>query len=167
LQQRLRRYSPKLAVVFFCAIAALIAEDPTSYLGPSVLRVGEKLACRCGGCRNTVGSCPMLHCEYSDPMRHRIAQMQGQNMSDSAIIASIVREEGVVALASPPAVGWGLFTWVMPAIALVLGFFVYSWWVKRNKQEPAPLTENDQAMIERFRAQIDREFGDEEKERVK
>ncbi len=166
MRQLLRRYSPKLkfAVVFFFAIACLIAQDATSFVNPNVARVGEKLACRCGGCRNSVASCPMMRCEYSDPMRRRIAQMQGQGMSDSAIIASIVKEEGVAALTSPPAVGWGLFTWVMPAIALLLGFFVYSRWVKRNKQQPAPLSEGDRAMIERFRAQIDREFGDEEKE---
>jgi cytochrome c-type biogenesis protein CcmH/NrfF len=166
LPRRTQRYSPKLAVAFFLALAALIAkdviaQDPTTYLTQNVLRVGEKLACRCGGCRNTVGNCPMLHCEFADPMRRRIAQMQTQGMPDSAVLAAIVKQEGVVALASPPGTGFGLFTWVMPGIALILGFFVYSRWVKRNRQKPVPVTEADRALIEKYRTQIDRDFEDE------
>jgi cytochrome c-type biogenesis protein CcmH len=162
LPPRLQRYSPKLAFVFLFTIAALVAQDPTNFLTPGVLRVGEKLACRCGGCRNTIGNCPMLHCESADPMRRRIAQMQSRGMKDDAVIAAIVRQEGVVALASPPATGFGLFTWVMPGIALVVGFFIYSGWVRRNRQKTTAISEADQAMIERYRAQIDREFGEED-----
>lgn len=152
----------KLAVIFFCTIAAVVAQDPTSFMTPGVLRVGEKLACQCGGCRNSVGTCPMLHCSYSDPMRRRISEMLTQGMSESSVLQSIVKQDGVVALVAPPAVGWGLFTWIMPAIALLLGFFVYTRWVRRNRQQPVPLTDTDKAMIEKYRAQIDREFPDEE-----
>ena len=153
-----RRYSPKLAGAFFLAVVALVAQDPTSYITPGVLRVGEKLACRCGGCRNTVGTCPMLHCDSADPMRRRIARMQEQGMSDDAIIGSIVREQGIVALASPPATGFGLLTWIMPGIALLIGFFIYSSFVRRNRKLPPALTSEDQALMERYRAQIDREL---------
>jgi cytochrome c-type biogenesis protein CcmH/NrfF len=158
LPRRLRRFSPKLAVVFCLCLAALFAQDPAAEFSPSVLKVGSKLACRCSGCRNTIGDCPMLHCESASPMRQRIARMQGQGMNDDAIVAAIVKQEGVVALASPPATGFGLFTWVMPGIALVLGFFVYQRWVRRNQKAPAPLTTEDQAMIDRYRTQIDREL---------
>jgi cytochrome c-type biogenesis protein CcmH/NrfF len=144
------------------AIAPLYAQDPTANLTPGVVRVGSHLACRCGTCRNTIATCPMLHCESSGPMRARIKQMQEQGTSDDAIIKTIVQEQGVVALAAPPAEGWGLFTWVMPGIALLLGFFVYSWWVRRNRQQQLdpPLTEVDRAVLDRFRDQIDSEFDD-------
>jgi cytochrome c-type biogenesis protein CcmH/NrfF len=160
LPRRMRRYSPKLAVAFLFAIAALIAQDPATYMNSNVLRVGEKLACRCGTCRNTVATCPMLHCESSDPMRQRIARMQSQGMGDQAIIKRIVQEQGVVALASPPATGFGLFTWVMPGIALVIGFLIYSSFVRRNRKQPAPMTAADEEMIERFRPQMDNELDD-------
>lgn len=160
MPRRLPRYSPKLAVAFFLALAALVAQDPTEYLTPNVLRVGEKLACRCGGCRNTVGNCPMLHCESADPMRRRIAKLQSQGMPDDAVVASIVKQEGIVALASPPGTGFGLFTWVMPGIALLIGFFFYSRWVRRNRQQPVPVTAADQAIMDRYRAQMDRELED-------
>jgi len=150
-----------LLVAFLIPIAALVAQDPTSYLTPDVTRVGDKLACRCGGCRNTVGNCPMLHCDSADPMRRRIHSMQAKGMDDKAIISTIVREEGIVALAAPPAEGLGpIITWVMPGIALLIGFWVYSLYVKRNRKTPEPLTPVDRAVIDRFHAQIERELGE-------
>jgi cytochrome c-type biogenesis protein CcmH len=149
----------KLAVAFFTVIAAVIAQDPTSYLTPSVMRVGEKLACRCGGCRNTVGNCPMLRCDSADPMRRRIFQMQSSGMGDKQIIDNIVRQEGIVALASPPGQGLGpVVTWVMPGVALAVGVWIWSWYVRRNRRQPQPLTPVDAAVLERFRTQIDREL---------
>lgn len=150
----------RLLAAFFLAIACLLAQDPTASLTPGVARVGAHLACRCGTCRNTIATCPMLHCESSGPMRTRIKTMQEQGKSDDAIIKTIVQEQGVVALASPPAEGWGLFTWVMPGVALLLGFLVYSWWVRHNRQQQAepPLTEVDRAVLDRFRDQIEPEF---------
>lgn len=156
---RLRRSNLKLVVAFFVALAAVVAQDPTSYLTADVLRVGDKLACRCGGCRNTVGNCPMLHCGSADPMRRKIYGMQKQGMDDSKIVNAIVREEGIVALASPPADGFGgIITWIMPGVALLIGFFIYSRYVRRNHQEPEPISAGDQAMIDRYRAQMDREL---------
>ena len=151
--------SNKLLALFFLAFAVLIAQDPTSYLTPDVMRVGDRLACRCGGCRNTVGNCPMLHCHSADPMRHRIHDMQAHGMGDDEIVNTIVREQGVVALSSPPASGLGgIVTWTMPGMALLIGFFVYTAYVRRNRQEPKELTAADHEAIERFRTQIDREL---------
>lgn len=161
MQLRLRRYSLKLALIFFVALAALVAQDPTSYLTPDVLRVGDKLACRCGGCRNTVGNCPMLRCSSADPMRRRIYDMKSGGMSDNAIIQAIVREQGVVALSSPPAENFGgIITWITPPIVLLIGFFIYSSFVRRHRKAPEPLSPADQALLDRFRSQIDREFED-------
>jgi cytochrome c-type biogenesis protein CcmH/NrfF len=158
----LQRSSLKLALLFFATFAILIAQDPTSYLTPGVTRVGMRLACRCEGCRNTVGDCPMLHCGSSDPKRHRIFDMQQKGMSDDAIVNQIVAEEGIVALASPPTQGlWPIISWVGPGLALLLGFFVYSRWVRRNQQTPAPLSTVDEATLERHRQQIERELEDE------
>jgi cytochrome c-type biogenesis protein CcmH/NrfF len=156
---RLRRLNLKLAAAFFLALAALVAQDPTSYLTKDVTRVGDRLACRCGTCRNTVGNCPMLRCDSAYPMRRRIFGMKQAGMSDDAIVNTIVREEGVVALSSPPAgsIG-GLITWTMPAVALLAGFLIYSFYVRRNRKPPEPLSSFDRAVIDRFQDQIDREL---------
>jgi len=149
----------KLLFAFLLCLSALIAQDPTSYLTPEVTRVGDRLACRCGGCRNTVGNCPMLHCHSADPKRQRIHEMKQAGMSDDAIVNTFVREEGVVALSSPPSssIG-GLITWVMPGVALLIGFFIYVRYVRGHQQAPAPLSPADLAAMERFRAQIDRDL---------
>ncbi len=101
----------------------------------------------------------MLRCSSADPLRRRIYQMKMTGMSDQDVVNTIVREEGAVALAEPPTQTFGgIITWVMPGVALILGFFVYSTYVKRNRKTPEPLTEVDRAALERFRTQIDREL---------
>jgi cytochrome c-type biogenesis protein CcmH/NrfF len=156
---RLRQFSLKLVFSFFAVLAALVAQDPTSYVTPDVLRVGDRLACRCGTCRNTVGTCPMLHCSSASPLRQRIHEMKARGSSDDSIVSTIVREEGVVALATPPTGSFGgILAWIMPGIALLMGFLVYSRYVRRNQQSPAPLSATDRENIDRFRAQIDREL---------
>lgn len=152
----LRRSSLKLAAVFFIGLATIFSQGITNYLTPGVARVGAKLACRCSGCKNTVGDCPMLRCDYTDPLRHRIFDMQAKGMSDSAIVATIVREQGVAALSGQQPLG--LLVWLMPGIALAIGFLIYSRYVRRNRKQPEPLTAGDQAIIDRFQTQIDREL---------
>lgn len=158
---RLRQCSLKLLAAFFISLSVLVAQNPTKYMTPGVMRVGEKLACRCGTCRSTIASCPMLRCESSAPGRKRIYEMQQRGMSDDAIVSAFVKEGGVAALAAPPAEGFeGILTWVMPPIALALGFLIYSWFVRKHRAAAAPLTPQDEAMIERYRTQMERELGE-------
>jgi cytochrome c-type biogenesis protein CcmH/NrfF len=163
----LKQFNLKFFLAFFTVLAALVVQgvaqspgsDATSYLTSDVIRVGGKLACRCGGCRNTVGDCPMLRCSSADPLRHRIHSLKQKGLSDSAIVNEIVREQGIVALASPPGEGLGpIVTWVMPGVALVIGFLIYSAFVRRNRKPSEPLTETDRSLIERYQGQIDREL---------
>jgi len=155
------RFNTKLFFAFFLVIAAVVAQDPTSYLTPDVARVGDRLACRCGGCRNTVGNCPMLHCESADPLRHRIHDMKARGSSDNDIVNTIVREQGIVALSSPPSTGLGgIVSWVMPGIVLLIGFFIYWSFVRRNRQDPPALSAADHELIGRYQEQIDQELED-------
>jgi cytochrome c-type biogenesis protein CcmH/NrfF len=91
--------------------------------------------------------------------------MQKAGLNDDAIVNTFVREEGVVALSSPPSGSLGgLITWVMPGVALLIGFFIYVRYVRGNQQQPAPLSPADLAAMERFRAQIDRDLDEEQTE---
>ena len=44
----------------------------------------------------------MIRCHFADPMRRRVHDMQKAGMTDDEIVRDIVREEGIVALSSPP-----------------------------------------------------------------
>jgi len=158
--RHIRTWNKTLAVAFLLSLSFLVAQDPTSFMTADVARAGTRLACRCEGCRNTVGDCPMLHCHFADPMRRRIHDMQKAGMSDDEIVRDIVREEGVVALSSPPTSGWGLFTWVMPFFAIGIGLWVYTLWVRRNRQPAAEAHPVDSAVLDRFRDQIEAETED-------
>ena len=158
---RLQRSNLKLIAAFFIALASLLAQDITNYLTPDVARVGMRLACRCGGCKNTIGDCPMLHCGSADPKRRRIFEMKQRGVSDDEIVNTFVREEGVLALSGP--LHHELFVWLMPGIALLIGFFIYTAYLRRNRKAPAPLTPVDQALIDRFRPQIDSDLDESKK----
>lgn len=157
-----KHFSIKLVLAFAGSLAILCAQDaPESFLTPDVIRIGSRLACRCGTCRNTVGDCAMLHCGYCSPRRQRIYDLKKQGQSDDQIVNMFVQEDGIVTLASPPTQGWGpIVTWVGPGLALLLGFGIYSWWVRRNQKAPETLKPEEQAVLDRFQSQIDRELDD-------
>ena len=158
-----RLFSIKLVFAVAGSLTAVYAQSaaPETFLTPDVARVGARLACRCGTCRNTVGDCAMLHCVYCSPRRERIYEMKQQGQSDDQIVQTFVREDGIVTLAQPPTQGLGpIVTWAGPGLALLLGFGIYSWYVRRNQKDPAKLMPAEQAVLDRFQAQIDRELDD-------
>src|ERR1700722_8635700 len=104
-----RQFSIKIVLALAGSLTGLYAQAtaPESFLTPDVARVGSRLACRCGTCRNTVGDCAMIHCSYCSPKRERIYDMKQQGLSDDAIVNTFVKEDGIVTLASPPTQGLG------------------------------------------------------------
>ncbi len=146
----------KSLALFLLLAAATWAQDPMQYVTADVARVGDRLACRCKGCKFTVGDCNMPRCGFAEPMRKRIHDMQAQGSTDDAIVGTIVREQGVEALSAPPtdSIG-GLVTWAMPGLMLLAGFFVYLRFVRRKQQVAAPLTATDHALIDRYRHHMD------------
>ena len=103
----------------------------------------------------------MLHCDSADPLRRRIYQMKQQGRSDDEIVNAIVREQGVVALSSPPSTNFGgLISWIGPGVALLVGFVIWSMYVRRNREQPKALSTDDEELIVRYRDQIDRELED-------
>ena len=57
--------------------AICLAQSASELQTPEIRRVGDKLACLCGACKNTVATCQMLHCHYAYPARQKIARMLG------------------------------------------------------------------------------------------
>lgn len=151
-------------VLLFLLLAGVVLPQTSSiqYVTPEIRRVGDKLACKCGSCNNTVGTCNMLQCHYSEPAREKIAGMQTAGKSDQAIVDSFVQEQGLSALASPPATGFHLLGWIMPFIALGLGLLLVVVWIKRFRRPPVAVVEvpGRAAANDRYRERIEREMAD-------
>lgn len=147
--------------IFLLAAVAglLIGQDGASLITPSVRRVGNRLACLCGTCKNTVADCPMIECGYSKPARLKIAQMQAAGKTDDEIVAAFVKENGIQALASPPTTGFSLLAWVVPFVAIGIGLVVIAWFVKRlgAHRAAAQLPELDPETLRRYQEQIEKD----------
>jgi cytochrome c-type biogenesis protein CcmH/NrfF len=119
-----------------------IAQNPMDFISPEIRRVGMKLACLCGSCRNSVGDCSMIACGYAFPAKQKIKQLQMMGASDQNIIGRFVKEQGKKALVEPETSGFGLLGWLMPGFAITLGLIAIAVYVKRfRKPMPAPVVE--------------------------
>lgn len=123
----------------------MLAQNASLMVNPNVRRVGMKLACLCGACKNSVGDCPMMGCHYSLPGREKIAQMQAAGASDENIVSKFIEQEGLKALVVPPTSGFSLAVWVMPGVMILLGLYAIYIYIQRfRKPAPAiPLTVPD------------------------
>jgi cytochrome c-type biogenesis protein CcmH/NrfF len=117
--------------------ALCLSQTASDMVTPEIRRVGDRLACLCGSCKNTVATCQMLGCHYSSPAREKIAEMLKAGKPDEAIIDDFVKREGIRALAVPPAEGFNILAWVMPGAVMFAGFSVIIWWIRRNRKPPA------------------------------
>lgn len=140
-------------------MAACLAQEGSQLVTPDIRRVGQKLACLCGSCKNTVGNCPMLECHYAKPAREKIARMQAASKGDGEIVNAIVKEQGLQALSAPPAEGFSLLAWVLPFAALALGLYGLLLFMKRIRRGAAvqAAPEIDPAVLERYREAVEKE----------
>jgi cytochrome c-type biogenesis protein CcmH/NrfF len=135
-----------------------LAQSSSDLLTPAIRRVGDKLACLCGACKNTVATCQMLGCHYSSPARERIAKLQAEGMADGAIIDDFVKREGKRALATPPTEGFFLLGWIMPFAAIALGLMVIYFFIKRYQKPATTAVAVDQGALSRYHDQIEKDL---------
>lgn len=135
-----------------------LSQSPVELLTPGVRRVGDKLACKCGTCNNTVGNCPMLQCHYANPARQRIQKAQTEGQSDEVIVAAFVKDNGLSALSAPPTEGFSLVGWLMPFAALAAGVGLVWLYITRFRKPataaPAPPAD------EQYRRRIEQELSE-------
>ncbi|HYP05909.1 MAG TPA: cytochrome c-type biogenesis protein CcmH [Bryobacteraceae bacterium] len=149
----------RLLVTFLLA-GICLPQTATRLVTPEIRRVGDKLACKCGACNNTVATCQMLECHYSLPARERIATMQKAGTSDDAIVDTFVKEGGLAALAAPPREGFNLLAWVMPFVAISLGLMFIFVWFKRFAGRRAAEVRATPEIDPRYQQRMDRELED-------
>ena len=149
-----------VALLAACAAPLCLGQDGDFQLvTPPIARVGKRLACLCGVCKNTVADCGMLACEYCSPTRAKIAKLQAAGKSDDEIVASVVKERGKQALSSPPTSGFSLLAWCMPFVALAFGLVVISMFIRRFLVKPAAASpEIDPALLDAYHDRIEKDL---------
>lgn len=139
-------------------IVAALCMAQESMVPPAVRRVGERLSCLCGVCKNTVGTCDMMGCHYTAPKREQIASMQAKGESDDAIVAAIVKEQGNQALSEPPQQGFNAMALLMPFVMIAIGLSAIYWFIQRNRRQPATVDALHPEVLDRFHAAAEKEF---------
>jgi cytochrome c-type biogenesis protein CcmH/NrfF len=124
-------------------------------------QIGHQLMCICG-CNEILLECNHVGCPDSDGMRAELMAALSRGDSDSLVEQAFVQKYGPTVLAAPTTSGFDRTAWIMPGIALVLGFglviFVVRAW--RNHPEPAiadGIRPAGGAELEQFREQARKE----------
>ena len=138
-------------------------------------RVSNRLLCQCG-CSYMVLSCNHLDCSSATYIRKTIRTSLAAGKTEDAIVAGFVEQYGAKILPEPPRQGFSWMAWLMPFAALLLGGGAVSYVLWRWKKGPSAeeLVENPSeqgtepaspevspALVEKYRAQIDRDLENE------
>jgi len=99
--------------------------------------VGHQLICMCG-CGQVLLECNHVGCPLSDGMRNDLMAAISRGDSDSLVEQSFVQKYGPTVLAAPTTAGFDRAAWIMPVVALVLGFGLVIWVVRAWKNRPEP-----------------------------
>lgn len=152
--------------------SAAVPNTPTSEA--AFRRVSDRLLCQCG-CSYMVLSCNHLDCSSATFIRRTIQTQLAAGKSEDAIVAGFVEQYGPRILPEPPRKGFSLSAWVMPFVVLVLGGILVSYILWRMKfrfssgeaediekpttgETPPKEVSVSSAVVEKYRAQIDREL---------
>ena len=133
------------------ALAGLCLAQTSDMVPPEVRRVGDKLACLCKSCKNTVATCQMLGCHYTAPARARISELAKNGVSDDAIVQEFVKKNGKEALALPPPDGFHLLAYLMPPFAAFAGIGFIGWFIRRHRKPVDQGPVLSEADVEKYR----------------
>jgi cytochrome c-type biogenesis protein CcmH len=109
------------------------AGDPASRF----TEIGHQLMCVCG-CNQILLECNHVGCPDSDGMRNELMAAVERGDSDSLVQQAFVQKYGPTVLAAPTTTGFDRTAWILPAVALFLGFGLVVFVVRAWKNRPAP-----------------------------
>jgi len=137
LRARLGRRGSKAAqVALLCAAIFLFtgAGDPASRFN----ELGHQLMCICS-CGQVLLECNHVGCPDSDAMRNELSAAIARGDNDSLILQSFVQKYGPTVLAAPTTKGFDRTAWIMPFVALALGFGLVVLVVRAWRSRPEPV----------------------------
>jgi cytochrome c-type biogenesis protein CcmH len=103
-------------------------------------KLGHRMMCQCG-CNQVLLECNHVGCTVSEQMRKELsaALVKSPDDSDDLVLQGFVQKYGPVVLAAPTATGFNRVAWIVPYLALVLGFGVVALLVKKWAARRQPL----------------------------
>jgi cytochrome c-type biogenesis protein CcmH len=121
-------------LLLIAAIFAFVgAGDPATRFN----EIGHQMMCICG-CNQILLECNHVGCPDSDGMRNELMAAVTRGYSDSLVEQSFVQKYGPTVLAAPTGKGFDRAAYIMPFIALILGFGLVVLIVRNWKNRPAP-----------------------------
>ncbi len=99
--------------------------------------IGHRMMCICG-CNQILLECNHVGCPASDGMRNELMAALTRGDSDSLVEQSFVQKYGPTVLAAPTGKGFDRAAYIMPFVALVLGFGLIVIVIREWKNRPAP-----------------------------
>ena len=127
---------PKLVHTFvLCASVFVLlgAGDPAARFN----EIGHQMMCICG-CNQILLECNHVGCPSSDGMRNELMAALNRGDSDGLVEQGFVQKYGPTVLAAPTARGFDRAAYVIPFVALILGFGLITFVVRSWKNRPAP-----------------------------
>jgi cytochrome c-type biogenesis protein CcmH len=124
-----------LQTLLLCAAIFFLsgASDPASRFSD----IGHRMMCICG-CNQILLECNHVGCPASDGMRGELMAAVNRGDSDSLVEQAFVQKYGPTVLAAPTGKGFDRAAYIMPVVALVLGFGLIVMVVRAWKNRPAP-----------------------------
>jgi cytochrome c-type biogenesis protein CcmH len=145
-------------LVLCAAVFALVgASDPATRFSD----IGHRMMCICG-CNQILLECNHVGCPASDGMRGELMSAVSRGDSDSLVEQSFVQKYGPTVLAAPTTKGFDRVAYIVPFVALIVGFGLIAMLVRAWKNRPAPaiaggLRPAGRAELDPFREQARRE----------
>jgi cytochrome c-type biogenesis protein CcmH/NrfF len=117
------------AAIYF----TLGAADPATRFN----ELGHQMMCICG-CNQILLECNHVGCPDSDGMRNELMASLSRGDSDSLVEQGFVQKYGPTVLAAPTGKGFDRAAYIIPFVALILGFGLIVAVVRAWKNRPAP-----------------------------
>src|SRR3954454_22576654 len=91
--------------------------------------LGHRLMCVCS-CNQILLECNHVGCTYSDRMRGELMASLDKGDSDDLVMQAFVQKYGTAVIAAPTTKGFNRVAWIMPFLALAVGFVLMVWIVR-------------------------------------
>src|ERR1019366_2768176 len=130
-----RRRQKLAQTLLLCAavFAFLGAGEPATRFN----EIGHQMMCICG-CKQILLECNHVGCPASDGMRNELMASLNRGDSDSLVEQGFVQKYGPTVLAAPTTKGFDRAAYIIPFVALFLGFGLVVLVVRAWKNRPAP-----------------------------